>query len=196
MLTAARARKVPVARRSPPAPSQFDETHTAQLREILAGIEQTLRDHPKIWRDSVVVRFKEFGASSLDIEIMAWFTPVEWNEFTLIRQQLSIAFMEVVEPMGAETWVTLSLGAERVTGRAGPDFPGALGRSGVGRFRRGARVLVRCRDRRAAPRRVGQFAEAGMAMCRFAHVEAAGHSVKLDATVGYVAFDQKLAHGT
>ncbi|MFS8066411.1 MAG: mechanosensitive ion channel family protein [Byssovorax sp.] len=77
------------------------ETNAAQMAEILEGIERVLRDHPQIWPDAVVVRFKEFGASSLDIEVMAWFTTTEWNEFTLIRQQLLLQFMSVVEEAGS-----------------------------------------------------------------------------------------------
>jgi MscS family membrane protein len=50
----------------------------------------------------VVVRFKELGASSLDIEIMAWFETPDWSEFQLIRQEVLIQFMEVVERAGSE----------------------------------------------------------------------------------------------
>ena len=49
------------------------ETTEGQMREVLAGLEAVLRAHPLIWPDAVVVRFKQFGAFSLDIEIMAWF---------------------------------------------------------------------------------------------------------------------------
>src|SRR5690606_17113128 len=59
-------------------------TTTSQLKEVLAGLERVLRAHPKIWPDAVVVRFKELGVSSLDIEIMAWFETPNWGEFQLI----------------------------------------------------------------------------------------------------------------
>jgi MscS family membrane protein len=77
------------------------DTGAAQMREILAGIERVLRAHPKIWPDTVVVRFTSFGASSLDIEVMAWFTTTDWNEFTSIRQDIFLEFMEVVEKAGS-----------------------------------------------------------------------------------------------
>jgi MscS family membrane protein len=48
----------------------------------------------------MVVRFKEFGACSLDIEIMAWFQTQDWSEFQLIRQEVLLQFMEVVESAG------------------------------------------------------------------------------------------------
>ncbi len=77
------------------------DTTADQMREILAGLERVLRDHPKIWPEAVVVRFASFGASSLDIEVMAWFQTTDWNEFTTIRQEIFIKFMDVVEKAGS-----------------------------------------------------------------------------------------------
>lgn len=76
------------------------ETTEAQMRIVLAGLEQVLREHPKIWPDVVNVRFKELAASSLDIEVMAWFATNDWNEFMLIRQDILLSFMKVVETAG------------------------------------------------------------------------------------------------
>lgn len=76
------------------------ETTAAQMRSVLAGLEGVLRGHPKIWPDAVVVRFKELGASSLDIEVMAWFQTPDWGEFQLIRQEILLSFMETVEKAG------------------------------------------------------------------------------------------------
>jgi len=73
------------------------DTSQACLRGVLEGFERALRQHPKIWPDTVVVRFSGFGASSLDIEIMAWFQTSDWNEFQLIRQEVLLSFMGVVE---------------------------------------------------------------------------------------------------
>jgi MscS family membrane protein len=75
-------------------------TTAAQLRDVLAGLEAVLRAHPRIWSDAVVVKFREFGASSLDVEIMAWFQTADWGEFQAIRQEILIAFMDVVERAG------------------------------------------------------------------------------------------------
>ena len=77
------------------------ETTAAQLRAALAGFEAVLRAHPKIWPDAVVVRFREFAASSLDIEIMAWFQTTDWGEFQAIRQEILLQFMDVVERAGS-----------------------------------------------------------------------------------------------
>ena len=76
------------------------QTKAAELRSVLAGLEETLRGQPKVAADSVVVRFKELAASSLDLEVAAMLTTVDWGEFQLIRQELLLRFMEVVEAAG------------------------------------------------------------------------------------------------
>lgn len=76
------------------------ETTAAQMRQVLAGFERTLREHPTIWPDAVVVRFSELAASSLNIEIMAWFQTADWGEFQRIRQDILLQFMDVVESAG------------------------------------------------------------------------------------------------
>jgi MscS family membrane protein len=76
------------------------ETTAEQMRAVLAGLESVLRKHPKIWPDDVVVRFKELAASSLDIEVMAWFLTRDWGEFQSIRQEILLQFMEVVAAAG------------------------------------------------------------------------------------------------
>lgn len=75
-------------------------TSAEQMREVLAGLERVLREHPKIWPDSLLVRFKQFGPCSLDIEVMAWFVTQDWSEFCAIRQELLLEFMAVVERAG------------------------------------------------------------------------------------------------
>jgi len=75
-------------------------TTANQMRLVVAGLEQVLRAHPKIFADNITVRFKELAPSSLDIEIMAWFLTTDYAEFQLIRQETLLAFMEVVEKAG------------------------------------------------------------------------------------------------
>jgi MscS family membrane protein len=72
-------------------------TTANQMRLVVAGLEQTLRQHPKIWPEGITVRLKELTPSSLDIEIMAWFATADYTEFQLIRQEILLQFMEVVE---------------------------------------------------------------------------------------------------
>ncbi len=73
------------------------QSSAAQLREVLTGFERVLRSHPKIWSESVVVRFSNITDNALVIEVMAWFTTTDYAEFQLIRQETLLAFMDVVE---------------------------------------------------------------------------------------------------
>lgn len=75
-------------------------TTADQLRAVLDGLEACLRAHPRLWPDAVVVRLQGFGASSLDIEVMAWFQTSDWSEFQRIRQEVLISFMRIIEGAG------------------------------------------------------------------------------------------------
>jgi len=75
-------------------------TSAAQMRDVLAGIEGALRAQPKLWTESVSVRFSALGDSALNVEVVAWFETSDFAEFTAIRQELFLSFMEVVERAG------------------------------------------------------------------------------------------------
>jgi MscS family membrane protein len=77
------------------------DTTAAQLRSILAGIEQVLLAHPRIWPEGVSVRFTEFKESALNVEVMAWLQLTDWGAFTRERQELFLRFMAIVEEAGA-----------------------------------------------------------------------------------------------
>lgn len=76
------------------------ETTEQQLRSVLSGVEAALREHPKLWPEGVTVRFKEIGPSSLNLEINAWFSTTDWDEFMLIRESMLLAFMKIIADAG------------------------------------------------------------------------------------------------
>ena len=76
------------------------DTTVVQMRQILAGVERVLREHPKIFPE-MTVRLKELGASALNIEVMAWFQTSDLAEFRTIRQEVLLQFMAVVEGAGS-----------------------------------------------------------------------------------------------
>lgn len=77
-------------------------TSTEQMKQVLSEIEQLLRSHPKIWSDGIVVRFKEFGESALVLELQAWFSTSDYEEFQGIRQETYLGIMAIVESAGTE----------------------------------------------------------------------------------------------
>jgi MscS family membrane protein len=76
-------------------------TTEAQMRQILAGLEDVLRKHPAIWPEDITVRFIQFGQSSLDVEIMCWFNTTDFNKFKAMREEVLLGFMKVVEQAGS-----------------------------------------------------------------------------------------------
>lgn len=75
-------------------------TTAAQLREIVAGLEAAMRAETTFFEDSFMIVVKGFGASSIDIEVMGWFTAGTYDAFVKVRQAVLLRFMEVVEKNG------------------------------------------------------------------------------------------------
>jgi MscS family membrane protein len=102
------------------------ETSNAQMKEILAGFEKALRDHPHIHPEGVVVRFKGFGPHSLDIEVQCWFETRDYDAFRIYREEALLAFMIVVERAGsafAFPTTTVHMVGPRAARRADPPLP-------------------------------------------------------------------------
>ncbi len=76
------------------------DTTAAQMREVIAGIDGALRAHPRIFPQGIGVRFNEFKDSSLNVEVTAWFQTADWDEFCLIRTEVFLRLMEIVERAG------------------------------------------------------------------------------------------------
>jgi MscS family membrane protein len=77
------------------------DTTQPQMRSIIAAVEAVLRAHPRIWPGAIAVHFVGLGASSLDVEVTAWFAVPTWNEFQECRQQILLAIMEIIKREGA-----------------------------------------------------------------------------------------------
>ena len=75
-------------------------TTAAQMRAVLAGLERALRAHPLLWPDTLQVRFVALAESSLDVEVNAWFRTTDAAEFALVKQELLLQFLQVVETAG------------------------------------------------------------------------------------------------
>jgi MscS family membrane protein len=75
-------------------------TTAAQVRAVLAGLERVLRGRPELYPDGVVVRLREIGPRSLDVEVMVWFATPSWDEFIRIREEVLLGFLDVIEAAG------------------------------------------------------------------------------------------------
>lgn len=76
------------------------ETSADQLRYLLVKLRELLLSHPCVDPDPARIRFVGFGASSLDLEIFAYVTTPDWNEFLKVREDLLLRIIDAVEESG------------------------------------------------------------------------------------------------
>ena len=69
-------------------------------RSICAWLGTNRFTISRIDNDPARVRFKEFGAYSLDLEVFAYVTSNEWNEYLAIREDLNLRIMDIVAEAG------------------------------------------------------------------------------------------------
>ena len=72
-------------------------TTAAQVRAVIRDTETLLTTHPRAWREGIAVRLVGLGEYSLDVNVNAWFATTNWAEFELIRQEVLLAIVDVVE---------------------------------------------------------------------------------------------------
>jgi len=76
------------------------ETTREQIREILAGLEAMLEEHPRIAEERLRVRLTGFGEYFLEIELYAYAMTSAWPEFLEIREEILLEVMGIVERAG------------------------------------------------------------------------------------------------
>jgi MscS family membrane protein len=76
------------------------ETDVDQLRYLVVKLREMLHGHPRIDRDTVRVRFADYGASSLDVDIRFYAMTREWNDFYAIKEDVLFRIKTIVEQSG------------------------------------------------------------------------------------------------
>ena len=76
------------------------ETTAAQMRSALESIRRLLLDHARVEKDSVRVRFLNFGSSSLDVEVFAYIWAADFPEFLAVQEELLLRFMDAIQAAG------------------------------------------------------------------------------------------------
>ncbi|MGQ0765822.1 MAG: mechanosensitive ion channel family protein [Gemmatimonadota bacterium] len=76
------------------------EATPAQVRQVLAGFEGVLSDHVRVWPTGTAVRLRDFTPNGLVVEVQSWFQALDFEEFRVIRQEVLLSFMDVVERAG------------------------------------------------------------------------------------------------
>jgi MscS family membrane protein len=75
-------------------------TSADQLRFFLAEIRRILQEHPAVQPTTASVRFIGFGASSLDIEILAYVLVNQSPAFLAVQEELLLRMMDVIKGCG------------------------------------------------------------------------------------------------
>lgn len=78
------------------------ETKPDQIRYLLVEVRRMLYAHPKILAEPLHVRFKGFGAYSLDIEVFAYIGVTDYAESLEIAEDLNLRIMDIVEASGSD----------------------------------------------------------------------------------------------
>jgi MscS family membrane protein len=76
-------------------------TTSEQMRRILAEIKELLKAAPDMYPEEPQAFFTTFGASSLDVEVVAWVNTTDFTRYKELRQTLYLQMMEIVERNGS-----------------------------------------------------------------------------------------------
>lgn len=93
-------------------------TRSAQLQQVLEGIQALLRKETALAPDGLMVQLTGLSPSSLDVEVNAFFA-IGWDDFLGVRERLLLGFLEVVERAGTSlAYPTQTVRVEEASGRA------------------------------------------------------------------------------
>lgn len=76
------------------------ETTPDQLRHVLVQIRRMLYAHPRVEPQPARIRFVNFGAYSLDLEIFAYVSTPDYDQFLAIREDIYLRIMDIVDESG------------------------------------------------------------------------------------------------
>ncbi|MDP9168985.1 MAG: mechanosensitive ion channel family protein, partial [Acidobacteriota bacterium] len=83
------------------------DTTTEQMSQVLAGFQKILDDHPKVEVGKLPVRFIGVGSYSLDVEVNAYVTTHDSEEFLALQQELLLQILKTLEAAGTGLAVPL-----------------------------------------------------------------------------------------
>ena len=83
------------------------DTTPDQMREAVRRIEDYLRGNPAINQEFLMVKFTDFGASSLDILVYCFTATTDWVEHLQARQDVQLTIMDILEELGLEVGFVL-----------------------------------------------------------------------------------------
>jgi len=71
-----------------------------KVRQLVKRIENLLRNDPGVHQDYMLVRFTDFGPSSLDIFLYYFTKSTAWAEYLEVRERINLGIMDIVHELG------------------------------------------------------------------------------------------------
>jgi len=78
------------------------DTTPEQMEELLRRIETMLKEDEGVNQDYMLVKFTDFGPSSLDVFLYYFSKSTVWKEYLEVRQRINLGIMKIVDDMGLE----------------------------------------------------------------------------------------------
>jgi MscS family membrane protein len=75
-------------------------TTAEQMEELLERIRKLLREDPGVNQEFMLVRFTDFGASSLDVFLYYFTKSIKWDEHLAVRERVNLCIMRTIRDMG------------------------------------------------------------------------------------------------
>ncbi len=75
------------------------ETTASQMEQVLVELKKIISDDKGIDKDFFVVRFTEFGDSSLNIEIIYFTVTVDYDAHLAVKERINLAIMRKIEEL-------------------------------------------------------------------------------------------------
>jgi MscS family membrane protein len=80
---------------------QLDRNATPdQVRFVLVEVRKMLYAHPKVDPEPARIRFAEFGAYSLDLEIFAYVTVADYDAYLAVAEDLNLRMLDILARAG------------------------------------------------------------------------------------------------
>ena len=83
-----------------PTQNLHRDTTSGQLLQILESFREVLAAHPQVETGKMPVRFIGVGPYSLDVEVVAYITTADYEDFIALQQELLIEMLRAVEYAG------------------------------------------------------------------------------------------------
>ncbi|MDQ6964622.1 MAG: mechanosensitive ion channel family protein, partial [Mariprofundales bacterium] len=78
------------------------DTSTAQMEQVISGIEAILRNHNGVDQEYSLVKFDNFDDSSLSIFLYYFSASTIWEEYLQVRQEVNLQIMQLLESLEIE----------------------------------------------------------------------------------------------